>query len=40
MNINVDEAEHSLEMHLPYIKKVLGDNIKLIPIMVGNLTVD
>ena len=40
MNIKVDEAEHSLEMHLPYIKKVLGENIKLIPIMVGNLTPD
>jgi predicted class III extradiol MEMO1 family dioxygenase len=22
-------------MHLPYIKKTLGDKIKLIPIMVG-----
>jgi AmmeMemoRadiSam system protein B len=36
MNRNVDEAEHSLEMHIPYIKKVLP-NVKLVPIMVGNL---
>ena len=36
MNRNVDEAEHSLEMHIPYIKKVLPD-VKLVPIMVGNL---
>ncbi len=27
MNIKIDEAEHSLEMHLPYIKKVFGDKI-------------
>lgn len=40
MHIKVDENEHSLEMHLPYIKKVLGDKIKLVPIMVGNLTND
>ncbi len=40
MNIKVDEAEHSLEMHLPYIKKVFGDKIKLLPIMVGNLSLD
>ena len=40
MNIKIDEAEHSLEMHLPYIKMILGDKIKLIPIMVGNLTID
>lgn len=40
MNIKVDEAEHSLELHLPYIKKVFGDKIKLLPIMVGNLTID
>jgi AmmeMemoRadiSam system protein B len=33
-----EEQEHSLEMHLPYIKKVFGDNpFKLVPIMVGDL---
>ena len=30
-----EEEEHSLEMHLPYIKKMLEDKFKLIPIMVG-----
>jgi AmmeMemoRadiSam system protein B len=34
-----EEIEHSLEMHLPYIKKVFGDKeITLVPIMVGNLS--
>jgi MEMO1 family protein len=37
MSKQIDENEHSLEMHLPYIKKVLPD-VKLIPIMVGNLS--
>ncbi|KAF2260435.1 UPF0103-domain-containing protein [Lojkania enalia] len=43
MNQDVDEAEHSLEMHLPYIYKMLSLNFKpdqpwplLVPIMVGN----
>jgi len=31
-----EEEEHSIEMHLPYIRKVFeGKNIKLVPIMVG-----
>ncbi len=39
MNKSVDETEHSLEMHVPYIKKVFNDNqFKLVPIMVGNLS--
>ena len=39
MNKKVDEAEHSLEMHIPYIKKVFGDHpFRLVPIMVGNLS--
>jgi AmmeMemoRadiSam system protein B len=39
MSKSVDETEHSLEMHVPFIKKVFGDKeIQLIPIMVGNLT--
>ncbi|PSK54317.1 AmmeMemoRadiSam system protein B [Elsinoe australis] len=43
MTRDVDEDEHSLEMHLPYIQKMLsqafGDEAKfppLVPIMVGN----
>lgn len=36
---DVDEAEHSIEMHLPYISKVSSgfDNITIVPIMVGNI---
>ncbi|KAJ2161084.1 hypothetical protein GGF46_001755 [Coemansia sp. RSA 552] len=40
MNTSVDEEEHSLEMHLPYIYKIFEhriDDIKLVPIMVGSL---
>lgn len=33
-----DEDEHSLEMHLPYIKHMMGDReFTLVPIMVGSL---
>jgi AmmeMemoRadiSam system protein B len=43
MSTGADETEHSLEMHLPYIYKMLSKTFKsaaefpsLIPIMVGN----
>jgi AmmeMemoRadiSam system protein B len=33
-----EEDEHSLEMHLPFIKKLFGENeFKLVPIMIGSL---
>ena len=33
-----EEDEHSLEMHLPFIKKALGEQeFKLVPIMVGEI---
>ena len=33
-----EEEEHSLEMHLPYIRKIFeGKSIKLVPIMVGDM---
>jgi AmmeMemoRadiSam system protein B len=33
----VEEDEHSLELHLPFIYKALGNKpFKLVPIMVGN----
>jgi AmmeMemoRadiSam system protein B len=33
-----DEEEHSLEMHLPYIKKIFGDQeFSLVPIVVGSI---
>ena len=38
MQLSVDEREHSLEMHLPYIMHVMGDRpYTLVPIMVGAL---
>jgi len=42
MSIDIDEAEHSLEMHLPYIYKMLsrtfsaGSLPPLVPILVGS----
>eukprot|EP00026_Physarum_polycephalum_P010905 Phypoly_transcript_11091.p1 GENE.Phypoly_transcript_11091~~Phypoly_transcript_11091.p1 ORF type:complete len:264 (+),score=30.43 Phypoly_transcript_11091:85-876(+) len=37
----VEEAEHSLEMHLPYIAKIMGKRqFTIIPIMVGSLSKD
>ncbi|RXH92114.1 hypothetical protein DVH24_021137 [Malus domestica] len=38
MDICVDEAEHSMEMHLPYLAKVFeGHQVKVVPILVGAL---
>ncbi|TNV76581.1 hypothetical protein FGO68_gene3987 [Halteria grandinella] len=37
MSQKVDEQEHSLEMHAPFIRKAFGEGVKLVPIMVGNL---
>ncbi|KAF8922499.1 MEMO1 family [Mucidula mucida] len=34
-----DEAEHSLEMHLPYVRKVFeGKDISIVPIVVGAIS--
>eukprot|EP00966_Prymnesium_polylepis_P114432 2644409-Prymnesium_polylepis.1 len=34
-----DEDEHSLEMHLPYIRQVMqGQNFLLVPVLVGALS--
>jgi len=36
---DVEEAEHSLEMHLPYIAKIMGKReFTIIPIMVGSVS--
>ncbi|KAL1707359.1 MEMO1 family [Schizophyllum commune] len=35
LDINDDEAEHSLEMHLPYVRKIFQGDIRIVPIMVG-----
>ncbi|KAJ2231409.1 hypothetical protein H4R99_004651 [Coemansia sp. RSA 1722] len=43
MGLDVDEDEHSLEMHLPYIYKVFEHKISeitLVPILVGGLRLD
>ena len=38
MSEEVDEAEHSIEMHLPYIYKVWGErDVKIVPVLVGHL---
>ncbi|CAG8494257.1 1115_t:CDS:2 [Paraglomus occultum] len=41
MSLDDDEAEHSIEMHLPYTYKILEskiDSIKIVPILVGALS--
>ncbi|KAF8271476.1 MEMO1 family [Lactarius quietus] len=36
MELGTDEDEHSIEMHLPYIRKVFeGKDISIVPILVG-----
>ncbi|CAN8066223.1 unnamed protein product [Agarophyton chilense] len=36
-----DEAEHSIEMHLPFIRLVFADrDVKVVPIVVGSLSED
>jgi len=36
LSVQADEDEHSLEMHLPYIRKVFeGQDIAIVPIVVG-----
>uniref|UniRef100_A0A7S0P7R6 Protein MEMO1 n=1 Tax=Calcidiscus leptoporus TaxID=127549 RepID=A0A7S0P7R6_9EUKA len=39
MELDVDEAEHSIELHLPYIVQVMrGQPFALVPILVGALS--
>lgn len=41
MDLGVDEAEHSMEMHLPYLAKVFyGYPVKIVPILVGALNAE
>ncbi|CAK9146447.1 unnamed protein product [Ilex paraguariensis] len=41
MDLSVDEAEHSMEMHLPYLAKVFeGYPVKVVPILVGALNAE
>jgi hypothetical protein len=39
MDIETDEDEHSIEMHLPYIRRVFqGRPVKIVPILVGSIS--
>lgn len=41
MSLQTDQAEHSIEMHLPYVYKVFEkhvDKVTIVPILVGALT--
>ncbi|PFH54518.1 hypothetical protein AMATHDRAFT_88 [Amanita thiersii Skay4041] len=39
MSIDADEAEHSIEMHLPYVRKVFeSQDIAIVPIVVGAIS--
>nr|SVE87514.1 EOG090X09ZA [Daphnia similis] len=40
MNLETDEDEHSIEMHLPYVAKVFENHrdISIVPILVGSLS--
>ncbi|KAL8109916.1 hypothetical protein AgCh_025857 [Apium graveolens] len=41
MDHQVDEAEHSMEMHLPYLARVFhGYKVKAVPILVGALNAE
>ena len=43
MSLETDEDEHSIEMHLPYVAKVMEarrGRFKVVPILVGALTVE
>lgn len=36
MSATTDKDEHSFEMHMPFLKRLVGDqNVKIVPIMVG-----
>jgi len=41
MSVQTDEDEHSIEMHLPYVRKVFeGMDIVIVPILVGAINQD
>ncbi|KAH8102624.1 UPF0103-domain-containing protein [Cristinia sonorae] len=41
MEIGTDEDEHSIEMHLPYVRKIFeGQNIHIVPILIGGIRKD
>jgi len=41
MTMHTDEDEHSIEMHLPYVAKVMeGQQFTIVPVMVGSLSTE
>ncbi|KAJ3507715.1 hypothetical protein NLJ89_g6146 [Agrocybe chaxingu] len=39
MGVQADEDEHSIEMHIPYVRKVFeGQDIRIVPIVVGSIS--
>ncbi|GAA5938106.1 hypothetical protein JCM3775_005343 [Rhodotorula graminis] len=39
MDLSTDEDEHSIEMHLPYVRKIFeGRDIHIVPILVGSIS--
>ena len=38
--LKYEENEHSLEMHLPFIRKIFKDQVKLVPLMIGHVPED
>jgi AmmeMemoRadiSam system protein B len=43
MSLDTDEAEHSIEMHLPYIAKMMApkkNEFTVVPILVGSISAD
>jgi len=39
LSLSADEDEHSVEMHLPYVRKIFaGKDIKIVPIVVGSIS--
>ena len=43
MSLDTDEAEHSIEMHLPYVAKVMApkkDRYTVVPVLVGAISAE
>ena len=43
MSLDTDEAEHSIEMHLPYVAKVMApkkDQYTVVPVLVGAISAE
>lgn len=38
LSLKQDEAEHCVELHLPFVRRLFAPDVKLVPIVVGSLT--